>query len=327
MILEVEEEEEQVEEELQFEVSVAYCASTPSYCTDLQGLLTTPDHTLFILQQGQEGGQDTSAVVLEQEQDTSTTILEEVLETPLEQGLATPIGQVLDMPYTSALEPTAAILGEVVEAPLAPLAPLVAPLVAPLTPLPPMVAPLAPLVAPEASMPPPRRKSEAENMEEIERFLQEELVEEAEGVRVKEEVKEVRLSKDSSYKIPKSPLKARTASTPTIPYTRAGGFRVVSVGQASLQGQGPSARAHSFEEALNTALGPGARARDRVRPPASRAIKVVRAEPMLLQGRRAAATRSPQDFSFNRNNIYVSLPPARQNLLLKCSQPLLRRLW
>ena len=138
------------------------------------------------------------------------------------------------------------------------------------------------------------KEADTENLEEIEKFLEESKAETSKASTVTGP-KEVRISKDHSYRIPKSPkkparLKAYEQQTPHIPYQKEASLTVISVGHNSIKPKvtNPIASSSktsltspkklSFEEALNVALAPSSK-RERIRP-AHKTIKVIRAEPL-----------------------------------------------
>ena len=143
------------------------------------------------------------------------------------------------------------------------------------------------------------KEADTENLEEIEKFLEESKVDPVLKTSKPSTFtgsKEVRISKDHSYRIPKSPkkparLKAYEQQTPHIPYQKEASLTVISVGQNSVKPkvtnpvasssktpQLTSPKKLSFEEALNVALAPSSK-RERIKPP-HKTIKVIRAEPL-----------------------------------------------
>ena len=142
------------------------------------------------------------------------------------------------------------------------------------------------------------KEADTENLEEIEKFLEESKVDpvlETSKASTVTGPKEVRISKDHSYRIPKSPkkpprLKAYEQQTPHIPYQKEASLTVISVGQnptkpkvtnpfASSSKTPPTCpKKLSFEEALNVALAPTSK-RERIKP-THKTIKVIRAEPL-----------------------------------------------
>ena len=142
------------------------------------------------------------------------------------------------------------------------------------------------------------REPDTENLEEIEKFLEESKVdsvpETPKALTAVTGPKEVRISKDNSYRIPKSPkkpnrLKTYNQQTPHIPYQKEASLTVISVEQSSTKPKIANSFASSsktpltspkklsFEEALNVALAPSPK-RERIKP-AHKTIKVIRAEP------------------------------------------------
>ena len=140
------------------------------------------------------------------------------------------------------------------------------------------------------------KDADTENLEEIEKFLEESKADTAPKVtKTTKETKEVRISKDNTYRIPKSPkkpatLKPHQQQTPHIPYQKEASLSVVSVGLNSVKRKDAtpsmpiskstltSPKKLSFEEALNVALAPSSK-RERTRP-AHKSIKVIKAGPM-----------------------------------------------
>ena len=117
-----------------------------------------------------------------------------------------------------------------------------------------------------------RAEADSENLEDIEKFLEESKgdpgMEESKSPSTSTESKEVRISRDSSYRIPKSPKKgirttAHDQKTPHIPFNKEASLRVISVGQNFVKSRTPncvvalnsktslaSPKKPSFEEAL-----------------------------------------------------------------------------
>merc|ERR1719494_1408148 len=140
------------------------------------------------------------------------------------------------------------------------------------------------------------KDADTENLEEIEKFLEESKAKPLPKVtKTIEETKEVRISKDNTYRIPKSPkkpatLKPHQQQTPHIAYQKEASLSVISVGLNSVKRKDatsstsisnstlPSPKKLSFEEALNVALAPSSK-RERTRP-AHKSIKVIKAEPL-----------------------------------------------
>merc|ERR1719494_1383177 len=140
------------------------------------------------------------------------------------------------------------------------------------------------------------KDADTENLEEIEKFLEESKADTVPKVtKTTKETKEVRISKDNTYRIPKSPKKPATLKphhqqTPHIPYQKEASLSVVSVGLNSVKRKDAtsstsiskstltSPKKLSFEEALNVALAPSSK-RERTRP-AHKSIKVIKAEPI-----------------------------------------------
>jgi len=140
------------------------------------------------------------------------------------------------------------------------------------------------------------KDADTENLEEIEKFLEESKAEPVPKIsKTTKETKEVRISKDNTYRIPKSPkkpatLKPHQQQTPHIPYQKEASLSVVSVGLNSVKRKDAtsstsiskstltSPKKLSFEEALNVALAPSSK-RERTRP-VHKSIKVIKAGPM-----------------------------------------------
>ena len=146
-------------------------------------------------------------------------------------------------------------------------------------------------------------EADSENLEDIEKFLEESkgdpLPEESKSPSASTESKEVRISRDSSYRIPKSPKKAiRTTAqdqkTPHIPFKKEASLRVISVGQNFVSSRTPncvsalasktclsSPKKPSFEEALT---GTNVQAFKKTEKTVMKMIKVIPACPLPVQG-------------------------------------------
>ena len=148
-------------------------------------------------------------------------------------------------------------------------------------------------------------ETDSENLEDIEKFLEESkgdpLPEESKSPSASTDSKEVRISRDSSYRIPKSPKKvirttAHDQKTPHIPFKKEASLRVISVGQNFVGSRTPncvsalasktclsSPKKPSFEEALT---GTVLQAFKKTEKPKAvmKMIKVIPACPLPVQG-------------------------------------------
>ena len=170
----------------------------------------------------------------------------------------------------------------------------------------------------------------SENLEDIEKFLAEEAKDdagpEASKPQVSPDVKEVRISKDSSYRIPKSPKKqirttAQERKTPHIPYQKEASLRVISVGQNIVKNPAPSSlhppktvltspKKHSFEEALNGVLAGSMRKPEKVRS-LTKGIKVIPASPLPLVSSKSRPSSSSCSLSPSKPVVRPPIPPPR----------------
>lgn len=169
------------------------------------------------------------------------------------------------------------------------------------------------------------READTENLEEIEKFLEESkaepVPETSKATAISAGPKEVRISKDHSYRIPKSPkkpaarLKAYEQQTPHIPYQKEASLTVISVGKNSLipkvtnpmKAPLTSPKKISFEEALNVALAPSSK-RERIKP-AHKGIKVIRAEPFALPSHCKQKNSTPPSTFTSATSSSPSMPP------------------
>ena len=148
-------------------------------------------------------------------------------------------------------------------------------------------------------------EADSENLEDIEKFLEESkgdpLPEESKSPSASTESKEVRISRDSSYRIPKSPKKvirttAQDQKTPHIPFKKEASLRVISVGQNFVSSRTPncvsalasktclsSPKKPSFEEALTGTIVQAFKKTEKPKT-VMKMIKVIPACPLPVQG-------------------------------------------